>query len=151
MVLKHVPQDPCLFIIPRTMSHAQGLSRCYGYMINVSPVPYGFKYGVGKAEHEDILNGLLGQIMIHPEYLAFLKMIMKRTVQVNGCPKVSAKGLLHNDPRPAIAIFILDGKTGPANHVSDILVKGRRHSKIKNPVSTGSIFFVLFLEISGKG
>jgi hypothetical protein len=52
-------------------------------MVDIPAVPEGLEQRVGKTEHEDILNGFFGQIVIDPVDLTFLKVVPQEGVKLS--------------------------------------------------------------------
>ena len=64
MVLEHVPQGAGLLVVARAVLDSDRFGRRDLDMIDVFSIPDRLIDRVGEAEHEDILDGLLAQIMI---------------------------------------------------------------------------------------
>ena len=82
MVLKHIPDDAGLFIIACPMLHAQRLCGGNLDMVEVPPVPERLEDRIGKPEHQDILNGFLGKVVVDAENLTFFIIGMDELVQL---------------------------------------------------------------------
>src|SRR5258708_36181394 len=104
MVLENIAQCAGLVVVVATRAHAYG----FGYgdlnMIDVLMVPHRLKDGIGKTEHGDILHRFLTKIMIDAINLLFVihgaQTFVKRARRI----EISAKGLLHDNPRVALAL-----------------------------------------------
>ena len=73
MILDHVAQGPGLIIIMAPVFHADLFGHGDLDMIDVASVPDRLKQGIGKAEGQDILDGLLTQIVVDTKNLGFVK------------------------------------------------------------------------------
>ena len=67
-------------------------------MIHITTIPNRLEYGVGKAEHQNVLDGLFGQIMVDPENLMFTEVFMDAAVQFDGGIQVPTERLFHHQP-----------------------------------------------------
>src|SRR5271157_2773863 len=64
VTLKHVPDHPCFLIVRGPVLNAKSLSHGDLYMINVVAVPERLENGIGKAEHQHILDRLFGSVVV---------------------------------------------------------------------------------------
>ena len=51
VVLKHIPQNSRLFVVPGAMLNTEVLDGRNTDMVDISPVPYGFEDCIGKTKH----------------------------------------------------------------------------------------------------
>ena len=136
MVLEHVADDACLFVISRPVLHAEGLGSGDLDMVQVAAVPERLEDGIGEPEHQDVLDRFLGQVMVDAEDLAFLIIGMDQLVQLAGRGEVAAEGLLDHD---VAAARVLPGKPGGAEVVDNGLEHLRRDGEIEDPVAAGLV------------
>ena len=81
MIGEHVPDGSGLFVIEATMFHSEGFG--YGNLdvIDILPVPYGFKNSIGEAKHQNVLHGFFAQIMINAVDLVFMEDVSQRVIE----------------------------------------------------------------------
>src|SRR5215472_2408584 len=104
MVLKHVAQTPRLLVIAAAMLDAQALSRGNLHVVDVIAVPDRLDNRVGEAKGEDVLHGLLTEVVNDPIDLIFFKHLMDNRVQLPRGVEVASKWLLDDHTRPSAGI-----------------------------------------------
>jgi len=72
MILKHIPEQSGLLKISRPVFYAQGFRYRNLYMVYIPSIPDRLKDGVGKSEHQDVLDGLFTQVVVDTVYLMHL-------------------------------------------------------------------------------
>ena len=115
VVLKHIPQHAGLVVVVGPLGHIQGFGHGNLHMVDVVAIPDGFKDGVGKAEHQQVLHRFLAQVMVNAENLIFLKDGMGDGIQFPGGSQIHAKGLFHYNPPPTGAIIRHSRRLQPGN------------------------------------
>ena len=70
MVLEHIAQHADVFIKTGAIFEPDMFRHGDLNVINVITVPNRLKNGVGKARHEDVLDGFLAKIVVNAVYLA---------------------------------------------------------------------------------
>jgi len=73
MILDHVAQAAALLIVARACTNAAVLGHGDLHMLDEIPVPQGFEDRIGKPLDEEVLHGLLAEIMVDAEHLRLLK------------------------------------------------------------------------------
>jgi len=63
--------------------------------------PDRLEYRIRKTERDDVLQRLLGDVVVDAEDLLFLEELAEELVEASGMPDVVAEGLLDEDARPA--------------------------------------------------
>jgi len=86
-------------IITAPVLYPQGFRNGNLYMINIVAIPNRFKDGVGKPEHEDILNGFLTEIMIDAVDSGLFKTMSDRLVEGNRGCQIPAERFFHHQAR----------------------------------------------------
>ena len=82
MILEHVAQKSGVFKIFRPMLDPDGLRHRDLDGINIVAVPDRLENKVRKAEHQNVLNGLLAEIMVDPVDLAFTQTVPQGAVKL---------------------------------------------------------------------
>jgi len=123
VVLEHVAQDPCLLVIPCPLLDAYRLGSRYLDMVDEVPVPDGLEYRVGETEHHYVLDRVLAQVMVYPEYLLLPEVRPDRLLQRAGAFKVAAVGFFYDYPRPPL---LFRGQTRGGNCLDYARVDRRR-------------------------
>ncbi len=103
MVLDNVAHRARLVVVRATCTNVNGLGDSDLHVVDVFPVPQRLENGVGKAEDEDILDGLFAQIVIDAVNLIFLENPAQITVEFAGGVQVLAEGFFDDDPGIAVA------------------------------------------------
>ncbi len=105
MVLEHISQHSCPLVISGTLFHPQRLGHGYLHMVDIALIPQRLEYRVRKTEHQDVLYGFLGKVVVHPVDLFFPKRFSHDLVEFLSALKVMAEGLF--DDHMGIALFLL--------------------------------------------
>jgi hypothetical protein len=102
VVLHHVPDRPDLVVEPTTPLDPERLGHGDLHPGHVATVPHRFEQRVGEAEHQDVLDRLLAQVVVDAEHRRLGEGIVDRVVELPGGPAVTAEGLLHDEPAGAV-------------------------------------------------
>ena len=102
MVLHHVAQRAGAFVVRGAALDADGLGGGDLHVIDVAPVPDRLEHAVGEAEHQQVLDGLLAEVVIDAKDLIFVEVLVRRadSARVALC-EVGAERLLDDDAAPA--------------------------------------------------
>src|SRR5262245_6526884 len=73
MVLSDIPHHPGRVVEPAAFFDADRLRGVYLHVVDVLAVPERLENRVSEAEHENVLDRLLAEIVIDPEGLAFVQ------------------------------------------------------------------------------
>ena len=82
VVLYHVAQGACAFVIASASPNTQRFSRRDLHMIDVVRVPQRRENRVGKPENEDVLGGFLAEKMVDSIGLLFCKRIVDNAIEL---------------------------------------------------------------------
>ena len=109
VVLEHIAHHPHAVVVARTVADAYLLG--YGDLdrVDVIPVPYRLEYGIGKAGEQDVLDGLLAEIMVDAVDLILPQHVVDQPVELAGRSQVGAKGFFDHYAPPAAVLFELAG------------------------------------------
>ena len=80
MVLKHVPEGTGPVVIAPALSNANTFGTGNFHMSDIVAVPKGFEDAVGKTGHQEVLYGLLAQVMVNPVYLGFPEVLLQAMI-----------------------------------------------------------------------
>ena len=116
-------------------------------VVDVAPVPDRLEDAVGEAEDQDILDGLLAQVVIDPVHLGLGKNRVDRLVQRLGALEVVAEGLLDDHPLPSLA-GASDARRTEALH--DHREELRRRSEVEDPVAVRAPLPIHPLQLRGE-
>ena len=100
MVGHHVPEGTGFFVVATTLLDTDLL--CHGDLdvIHVASVPDGLENAVRESEHQDVLDGLLSQIVVDSVDLLLAQRLPEITVQVTGGLEIPPERLLDDHPPP---------------------------------------------------
>ena len=101
MILDHVAQRARPLVVVGAALDADGLRGGDLHVIDVAAVPDRLEHAVGEAEHQQVLDGFLSEIVIDAEDLRFVEMGVEQPVQRAGAVEIGAERLLDDDPAPA--------------------------------------------------
>ena len=73
MVGNHIPQGAGCVIETAAMPNPQLLRDRYLHVIDVIAIPDRFEHAIGEAQHQDVLDRLLAQIVIYPVDLVLIE------------------------------------------------------------------------------
>ena len=116
VILKHVPENPCLLVIAGTMFNTHTFCSRNTDAFNISSIPNRLEDTVGESEHQHVLNSFFGQVVIDPEHLPLLKMYVDTLVQSQRRRQIVAKRFFHHQPGPAVSLLTFCGETGFSDH-----------------------------------
>ena len=129
MVLHHVAQRACALVVRRAVLDADGLGGGDLNVVDVAPVPDRLEHAVGEAEHQQILDGFLAQIMIDAIHLIFVEVLVGEPIERARTVEIGAERLLDDDAPPAARRRI--GKTRCAELLDHRGIDGRRNGEIE--------------------
>ena len=101
MVLQHVTDHAGLVVVAAAVAHRHFLRYGDLNVVHVVPVPEGLEDGVGETQDQQILYGLLAQVVVDTEKLLLLEHLLHHPVKLLGSRKVSPEGLFHNCSTPS--------------------------------------------------
>ena len=100
------------------------------HVVDVVAVPDGLDHGIGEAEHQQVLHGLLTEVVVDAVDLLLVKVLVQAHVQLAGTLEVFAKRLLDHDP--VAAVRAADADTVELfDHTEEI---GRLDGEIKDDI-----------------
>ncbi|GBC90332.1 hypothetical protein HRbin14_01067 [bacterium HR14] len=109
MVLHHIAQGARLIVVAGAPLQPGGLRRGNLHMLHMVAVPQRLQQQVRKPKHENVLNGLLAQVVVNPENLLFAPVGAYLLIQSASAFNIVAEGLL--DHQSAIAVgFIVEAE-----------------------------------------
>jgi hypothetical protein len=99
-------------------------------VIDVVAIPKGLEHQIGEAEHQDVLNRALAQVVIDAIDLRLAETALQ-AIEDGGALQVEAEGLLHHQPGPAPSSAF---RPWAARLIDDAAVVLRRHRQIGHEV-----------------
>jgi hypothetical protein len=105
MVGHHVAQGARGVVILAPLLHPHGFGHRDFHVINVAAIPDGFKNPVGEAQNQDVLHGLLAQVVVDAVNLSFIQNLSDLLIEGARRGKVMSKGLLDDDPTLMSVLF----------------------------------------------
>lgn len=103
MVLHHVAQRAGALIVAGAGADAFFLGHRDLHVVDILGVPQGFEDRVAEAHDQDVLHGLLAEVMVDPEDLALVEVGAQHVVDMAGARQVSSDRLLDDDARKRVA------------------------------------------------
>ena len=85
MILHHVAQCACVFVITRPSPDPERFRRCDLHIIDVVRVPQRREDRVGESEDEDVLRGFLSEEMVNAVGLLFCEGIADDAIELARC------------------------------------------------------------------
>ena len=98
VVLHHVAQRAGAVVVVGAAADADGLGHRYLDVVDVPRVPQRLEQRVGEPQHEQVLHGLLAEVVVDPEDLLFREHRADLVVDRAGRGEVVADRLLQHDP-----------------------------------------------------
>ena len=133
VVLDHVPDHPCAVVVVAPPLHAQLLGHGDLDAVHVAPVPDGLEDAVGEPEHQQVLDGLLPEVVVDPVDLALAHGLGELAVQRHRRLQVVPERLLDDDAAPAVPVLARQAGGPQAAHDGAELV--RRRGQVEDGVS----------------
>ncbi len=160
MILDDVARHPRLLVELAAAFDTNVLGDRNLDMVDVLPAPYRLEERVGEAEHEEVLDGFLPEVMVDPEDLGLVERRCDGVVVRPRALQVMPEGLLEDDPRPGSAHGI--GRLSRPFHrrgdelrraqaLDDVAELVRGHGEIKEAVAPGPPLGVHTLERGLEG
>ena len=97
MVLYHVPEDSRFVKVGRARSHTFRFGSVDLDGFDIPMVPNRIKKGVCKPEHQDVLNGLFGEVVVVSINAQLVEIGREFPVEVHGRGIIGAEGFFDND------------------------------------------------------
>src|SRR5207245_784606 len=149
VTLNHVAERSRRFIKTAAALDAKRFRSTDLHVIDVIPVPKRLENAVAKTQHEQVLNGVLAQIVIDAVDLLFVEDVEDNLVQSFGGSKISSEGLLNNDANPGIRRGWAS-ESGASKLLDDVRINFRRRGKIKQTVAADVFCRLQFREAFGE-
>lgn len=101
MVLDHVAERPdVVVVVPATLDPDRLRHRDL-HVVDAVPVPQGLEDRVREPEGEQVLDGLLAQVVVNPVDLSFVEVGMDSRVELSGGREVQPERLLDHESCPS--------------------------------------------------
>ena len=135
MVLHHIAQGPRFFVITAARPNAQALADRDLHVIDGLAVPELFENGIGKTEHQNVLNGFFAKIMVDAINLFFVSEASQLLIQLLGRCEIVAERLFHHDPLAKASGICLRQQTGLMQVLDNFGELARRGGQIKEQIA----------------
>ena len=103
-------------------------------MVDVVAVPDRLEHAVGEAQHQDVLDGFLAEIMIDPVDLVLVDELQQFAVQRPRRGQIGAERLFDHQPPPCA---VLGQHAGAAEFPADRQERVRRRRQVEQAVAAG--------------
>ncbi len=148
MVLDDIADGAGALVEPAPVAHSDGLGHGYLHVVHPRPVPHGFEDRRGETKGQEVLDRLLGQIMVYAEDLLLVEGHGDLCVQRPGTLLVPAEGLL--DHQPGESSGRAPTQPGRSQQPRDDAEQLRRSGQIEQPVAAGTRNVVTLLQQFGQ-
>ena len=128
MVLKHVAQRAGAFVVCRAMLDADSLRGRDLHVVDVAAVPDRLEHAVAEAKDQEVLDGLLPEIVIDPVDLLFIEMLVRQAIEGARAVKIGSERLFDDDAPPPTRRRI--GEPGRSQLLDDSRIDGGRNREI---------------------
>ncbi len=139
MVLDHVPDHARLFVVAAAPLDADRLGVGDLDVVDVLAVPHRLEDAVGEAEDEEVLDGLLAEVVVDAEDLRLFEVPENLLVQLARALKTRPEGLLDDDAHPALVLL---RQPGLAQLLDGLGVELRRDREVEEAVAPGAVLRV---------
>ena len=100
MVLNHIACGADTVVIAGAAADADVLGHRDLHMVDVVGVPDWFEHHVGETQRQQVLHGLLAQVVVDAEHGAGVEHVGNHAVELLGALQIMAERLLDNDAAP---------------------------------------------------
>src|SRR6185369_3107714 len=140
----HVPQRAGFVVVTAALLYTYGFRHGNLDVINVAPVPDGLEDSVGEAQRQNILYGLLSQIVINAIDLLFARHPQQLLVQQPGGLEIVPKRFFDDHAPPMLFVFLHQPDFGEVLHAGAEKISGRR--QIVHVIAVGRVLVVDLFE-----
>ena len=145
MVRHHVAQRAGGVIETAAVADAELLVDRDLDVIDVIAIPDRLEHAVGEAQHQDVLDGFLAEIMVDPVDLVLVDDLQQFAIQCLGRGEIGSERLFDHQPPPRAVV--LPEHAGAAKFAADRRKRVRRRRQIEQPVAAGLAFCLEFFEL----
>src|SRR5260370_37015903 len=110
VVLQHDADGSCLFIVCPATFQADILSHGDLYVVDIAPVPHGFKNAVCQAKDQDILHSFFAEVGIDAIHLFLSKDSCNLAVKLSSRVRIMPKGVF-GDKTPSTLVALVQAST----------------------------------------
>ena len=105
VVLDDVTDDAIVVEVAAAALSAKGLAEDDLHVADVVPAEERLEDEVGEAQHGQVLNELLAEVVVDAEDLVLAEHLFQVCVKLAAALEVAAEGLLNDDARPALPVL----------------------------------------------
>src|SRR5260370_36754013 len=139
VVLQHDADGSCLFIVCPATFQADILSHGDLYVVDIAPVPHGFKNAVCQAKDQDILHSFFAEVVIDAIHLFLSKDSCNLAVKLSSRGQIMPKGLFDDNTRPTLAVPV---QASRAKVMDDFRVLAGRRRGGKDAIASSTALLV---------
>jgi hypothetical protein len=150
VILEHVPQAAGFFVVTAPVLHAERLGGGDLHVVDVVPVPDRLDDRVGESERQDVLNGVLSEVVIDSVNLLLVQDTLDRRAEVAGAGQIAAERLLDDNPGPACGAAAAPCKSVPVKILDDGREEARGRRQIEEPVARAAVVRVHLAQPGGE-
>ncbi len=114
------------------------------HVVHEGPVPDRFEHLVGEAQRQDVLDGLLAEVVVDPEHLVRLEHLVHDLVELLGRRQVVAERLLDDRAPPGTAALI--GQAVLLQLLDDHREGARGHREVEGEVAARALCLVQLVD-----
>jgi hypothetical protein len=135
VVLDHVAQRAGLLVVRAARLDADALADGDLHVVDVVPVPQGLEDAIGPAEDEDVLDGLLPEVVVDPVDLVLAPRRGHDLVERPRRGQIAPERLLDDDAHPALAALRRAVQPRLAEPRDQMRVERRWRRHVEEPVA----------------
>src|SRR5260221_12806165 len=113
--------------------HSHGFRHSDLYVIDITPVPDGFKNSIAEKEYKNVMDGFFAQVMVYAENMPVSEHLAHLAVQCFGRSQIIAERLF-KDHATAIALLFAR-QFRPAQMIDDVAEKSRTGGEIEEVIA----------------
>ncbi len=138
MALHHVAQRPGAIVVGGARADALGLGDGNLDMVNESRRPYGFEDRVGEAQHHQVLDGFLAEVMVDSENLAFVEMARELGVDLRRAGEIGADRFFDYHARERMPLLMRMNHSRGGQSLRTGVDESRRNRKVEDTIAFGT-------------
>src|SRR5260221_9714047 len=108
-------------------------------MVDIAPVPHGFKNAVCQAKDQDILHGFFAEVVIDAIHLFLFKDSCDLAVKLSSRGQIMPKGFFDDNTSPTLAALV---QASCAKVMDDFRVLAGRRREGKNAIARGTTLLI---------
>ncbi len=148
VVLDDVTCGTDTVVVPGPAADADVLGHGDLHVVDVVAVPHRLEQLVGEAQGQQVLDGLLAQVVVDAEHLVGREDALDDVVQLASAGQVMAERLLHHDAAPGVGLAVGQAAAGQLlDHDGE---RAGRDGQVERVVAPGAALLVQLLDGAGE-